>query len=127
MLRPEIFLGVELSDLLDVGGAGGRDDRLPLEIIEFFEVGGFLRHETVGRDEMCDGEGDLFLPLEIVGGRAALQVGGAICQQRDAGGRSDRLQLDLELGELEVRLHCIDDLVAEVHGITDHLLLVVVI
>src|SRR5262245_49484810 len=76
---------------------------------------------------MGNGEGNLLLPLEIVGRRAALKIGSAVCQKRNAGGGGYWLQLDLEFAELEVLLHRIDDLVAEVHGVADDLLLVVIV
>ena len=34
----EIFLGVELGDLLDVGGPGGRDHGLALEVLELIRA-----------------------------------------------------------------------------------------
>src|SRR5882757_7867929 len=71
------------------------------------------------------GEGDLLLPFDIVGGRAAFQVDGAVRQQRDAGRRRHRIELDLELVELELFLHGLDDLVADVHREADRLLVFV--
>jgi hypothetical protein len=82
---------------------------------------------TVGGDEMGNGEGDLLLPLEIVGGRAAFEVDGAVRHQRDAGRRGDRVELDVELRKLELALHPLDDAPAEIHGVAHHLLLVVVV
>ncbi len=124
---PIFFCGVQLGDLLDVGRAGRRHDGLAFKIVERFEVSRLFRHEAIGGHEVGDRERDLFLPLEVVGGRAALKVDRAVCHQRNAGGRGDGLQLDLEFAELEVRLHRVDDLVAEVHRIADDLLLVVIV
>ena len=101
----EPLLRADLGDLLDVGGARRRHDGLALEIVDGLQVGGLLRHEAVGGDEMGDGEGDLLLPLEIVGGRAAFEIDGAVGHQRDARGRGDRIELGVELVELELALH----------------------
>ena len=76
---------------------------------------------------MGDGEGNLLLPLEIVGGRAAFEVDGAVRDQRDARGGGDRLQFNVELRKFEVRFHRVDDLATQIHGVADDLLLVVVI
>ena len=100
---------------------------LPFRSSTVLQVGRLLRDEAVGGDEMGDGEGDLLLPLEIVGGRAAFQIDRAVRHQRDARGGGHRVELDLELVELELLLHRIDDLVAQVHRVADDLLLVVVI
>ena len=68
---------------------------------------------------------DLLLAVGIVGGRAAFEVDGAVGHQRDAGRRGHRIELDLELVELELLLHGVDDLVADVHREPDRLLVVV--
>ena len=34
MFMPRFLRGVDLGDLLDVGGAGGRDDGLALQVVE---------------------------------------------------------------------------------------------
>ena len=78
---------------------------LPLRSSSCLQVGRLLRHEAVGGDEMGDRERDLLLSLEVVGGRAALEVDGAVGDQRDAVGRGDRVELDLELWQLELLLH----------------------
>ena len=71
------------------------------------------------------GEGDLLLALGVVGGRAAFEIDGAVGHQRNAGRRRHRIELDLELVELELLLHGIDDLAADVHGVADRLLVVI--
>ena len=71
------------------------------------------------------GEGDLLLALGVVGGRAAFEVDGAVGHQGDAGRRGHRVELDLELVELELLLHGVDDLVADVHREADGLLVVI--
>jgi hypothetical protein len=76
---------------------------------------------------MGDGEGDLLLPFEVIRGRAAFQIDRAVRNQRDAGGRGDRVELGLERGKLERILHPIDDAGAQIHSIAHDLLLVVVI
>src|SRR4029077_16199166 len=108
-------------------GAGGRDHGLALKVLELVELAGLFRHEAVGRDEMGDREGDLFWPLEFFGSGAAFKIDRAIRDEWNTRGGGNRLQFDVELGELKICLHRIDDLVAEVHGVTDDLLLVVII
>src|SRR5262249_24985415 len=109
------------------GGAGGRYDSLALEVVDRLQVRRLLRHEAVRGDEMGDGERHLLLALEIVGGRAALEVDGAVGYQRDTRGGGDWVELGFEVRKLEVFLHPIDDPRAEIHGIAHNLLLVVVI
>src|SRR5262249_36418682 len=95
--------------------------------VDRLQVRRLLRHEAVRGDEMRDGERDLLLALEIVGGRAAFEVDGAVGYQRDARGGGDRVELGFKVRELEVFLHTIDDPGAEIHGLTYDLLLVIVI
>ena len=123
MLR--FLRGVGFGELLDIGGAGGRDHRLALEVVDRLDVARLLEHVAAGGEEMGVGEGDLLLPLGIVGGRAAFEIDGAVRHQRNARRRGHRIELDLELVELELLLHGVDDLVANVHGEADRLLVVV--
>jgi hypothetical protein len=76
-------------------------------------------------DEVGRTERHLLLALDRIRRRAALHVDGSVLHQRNAVGRGDRLQVDLEIGQLEVGLDRIDDLHAQVHRIADGLLLVV--
>ena len=81
-----------------------------------------------GRDvdhEVGRSEGHLLLPLDAIGRRATFHVDIAGLQLRNAVARRDRLQVDLEIGHLELGLHRVDDLHAEVHRVADRLLLVV--
>jgi hypothetical protein len=84
-------LRVDLRDLLDVGRAGSRDDGLAFEVIDRLELRRKLRDEAVGGDKMRDGEGYLLLAVEIVGGGAAFEINRAICHQRNARRRGDRI------------------------------------
>src|SRR3954471_4653754 len=45
--------------------------------------------------------GDLVRAFDIVGGRTAFEIDGAVGKQRDAGRRRPRVELDLELVELD--------------------------
>ncbi len=123
----EPFLRADLGDLLDVCGARGRNDGLAAQVVDGREVGGFLGDEAVRGHEMGDRKGHLLLALEVIGGRAAFEIDGAVRHQRDAGGGGHRIELDLELVELELGLHGVDDLPAQIHGIAHDLLAVVVI
>ena len=77
-VHAEVLRGVDLGDLLDVGRARGRDDRLALEVVERLDVRRLLGDPAVGGHEVRDREADLLLALEVVGGRAALEVDGAV-------------------------------------------------
>ena len=59
-------------------------------------------------------EGDVLLARRVVGGRAALEVDGAVLHQRDAVLRGHRLVLDVELGHAELLLDVGDDPLADV-------------
>ena len=76
---------------------------------------------------MRDGEGDLLLSFEVIGGRAAFEVHGLVGDQRDTRRRGDRIELGLEVCELELLFHPIDDARAQIHGIAHDLLLIVII
>ena len=54
------------------------------KIVDRVEVARLLGHEAACGQEMRVGEGDLLLPLGIVGGRAALDIDGSVGHQRDA-------------------------------------------
>ena len=86
-----------------------------------------LRDPAVGGDEVRDREPDLLLARDVVGGRAALQVDGAVRHQRDAVGRGDQLVVDLDRRHLQLGFDRVDDPVAQVHRVADRLLLVVVV
>ena len=121
----EIAGGVGLGELLDVGGAGRRDHRLALEIVDRVDLAGLLRDEAARGQEVGVGEGDLLLAVGIVGGRAAFEVDGAVGQQRNTRRGGDRIELDLELVELELLLYRVDDPVADVDREADRLLVLV--
>ena len=121
----QIARGVGFGELLDVGGAGGGDHRLALEIVDRVDLAGLLRDVAARGQKMRVGERDLLLALGIVGGRTAFEVNGAVGKQRNPGRRGHRIELDLELAELEFVLHGIDDLVANVHRKADRLLTIV--
>jgi hypothetical protein len=63
----------------------------------------------------------------VVGGRAALEVDGAVRHQRDAVGRGHELVVGFQVRHLQLGLHRVDDLRAQVHGVADGPLLVVVV
>ena len=98
---------------------------LPLRSSIVVELGGLLGDEAGGGQEVGVGEGDLLLTVGVVRGRTAFEVDGAVGDQRDAGRRGDRVELDLELRQLQVRLHRVDDLQADLHRVADRLLVVV--
>ena len=122
---PRFFAALaSVACLMLVVPAGG-DDGLALEIVDLVDVARLLGDVAAGGEEVGVGEPHLLLALGVVGGGAALQIDGAVGHQRNAGGRRDRVELHLELGELQLLLHGVDDLGADVHGEADGLLLVV--
>src|SRR6202011_6158980 len=58
-------------------------------------------------------------------GRTAFEVDGTVGQQWNAGRRRHRIKLDLELVEIELLFHGVDDLVTDVNRKADRLLTVV--
>ncbi len=121
----EIAGGIGLVELLDVGRTRCRHHCFALEVVDRVQLAGFLRNEPAGREVVGVGEGDLLLTLDIIGGRAALEIDGAVRQQRNARRRGDRIELHFELVELQLLLHRIDDAITDVHGEADRLLVVV--
>ena len=73
------------------------------------------------------GEADLLLTLDIVCGGTALEVDGAVRHEGDTVGRGYQCVLDVNLGELELRLDRLDDLAADIQSVADRLLLVVIV
>ena len=66
----------------------------------------------------------LLLPRQCIGGGVALQVNGAVRHQRHACLGNFRVVLHLQIGQVQFSLDGSDDLVAEVDGVADRLLLV---
>src|SRR5579871_3531033 len=68
---------------------------------------------------------DLLEALGIVGGRAAFEIDGAVRKQGNAGRGRHRVEFGGEFIELELFLHGLDDLQADIDGEADRLLVVV--
>jgi len=64
----------------------------------------FFATQRLAVTKCCDVNPDLFLAREVVGGGAALQIDRACAYERDAIRRSHELELDVELGQLELGL-----------------------
>jgi hypothetical protein len=109
----ELLVLVELPDDLEVGRAGGRDDRLAGEIAQLVDIGAGLHQEARAGVEVVDRERDLLAALAVVGGRAALDVDRAVLQQRDAVGRGHGLVLELEVVAARRLLDVVGDLLAD--------------
>ncbi len=123
----QILLHVELGDELERRGAGCRDDRLAAQVFERFEAAGNLAHETRRNHVVGDREADLGLTVGGVRRRTAFEVDGAVGQERNAGRGRDGDELNVEFVHPEMSLYRVGDLIADVHRIADHVLLVVVI
>src|SRR6516164_6227867 len=100
----ETLLSVDFNDLLDVGRPRQGNDGFAPKILDRVEMGCLLRDEAVRGDEMRDGEGYLPLPLKVIGSRAAFEIDRAVGDQRNAGRRSHRIELNFEVGKLELTL-----------------------
>ncbi|MNT30956.1 hypothetical protein D3C72_1667740 [compost metagenome] len=70
---------------------------------------------------MVHRKGHVLAARGVVGGGAALQVDGAVGDQRDAVLRSDRHQRDLQVGLVQLLLHRLDHGVGEFHREPDRL------
>ncbi len=95
------------------GGAGGGDHSLALQVREVLDAGVLLHQHQHAVDEDVVGERHLLLTFQVVGGGAALEVDGAVLQQRDPVLRGDRCELDLQAGQAERLLHPVDDQVGD--------------
>ena len=124
-VHAEVARTVEFGDLLDVGGAGSRDQGLALHVVKLGDVRRLLGDQAVGGDESGRRERHLFLAVQVVGGRAALQINRAIGHQWNARGGGDRVEIDFQIRHFELGLDGIGDLHADVHRVADRLLLVV--
>ena len=117
-------LDAELFDaFLDrafVGGALRQSDRLSGQIFDFLDPGALFGEDFGAGDEGRVGVVDLLLTGQVVGGRAAFDVDVAVCDERNAGLRRDRNELDIEF-HAEFRLNGFHGLHAQIHGIADRL------
>ena len=108
----EALLSVDFDDLPDVGRSRQGNDGFAPKILDRVEMGGLLGHEAVRCNKMRDGEGNLLLPLKVISSRAAFEIDRAVGDQRNAGGRSHRIELHLQLGKLELTLDRVHDAIA---------------
>ena len=97
--------------------AGGERNGLAVEVVNRLDAArlpdgcGDLNAEVAHR------EGSFLLTLQRIGGRAAFDIDGAVLDERDAVGRSDRLILDVKLREAEFLLDGIRNALADREGI----------
>ena len=103
-LDAELLLLVQLAQ--ESLGRGPRGDHrvLSRQVGDILDAAVLARQQPRPDDEDGVGERDLLLPLEIVRGRAALDVDGAVLHQRNAVLRRHRLPLDVELGQAQLLL-----------------------
>jgi hypothetical protein len=105
-VHAHLLVGVHRLDDALGGGAGGGHDVLAFQVGEVF-VGRlailvFLDQQAGADFEDVDGEVDLLGAFGVVGGGAALEVDGAVLDQRDTGLRGDQVVLDLQVGLVQV-------------------------
>ena len=93
-----------LAHDLHRGGAGGGGHALALELRQRADARVDLDRKACLLDEGRDGEGHVLLPLDAVGGGAALDVDAAVEQQRDAVLRADDAVTDVETGQAQLPL-----------------------
>jgi hypothetical protein len=89
-------------------------DPLALQILDLSDARPLLGQDAVAGDEHGGEEIDLALTDQGVGRGGAVDVGGAVDEERDARRADDRDVLDVELVELQLLLDALDDLQAEV-------------
>src|SRR5207253_3887923 len=76
--------------------------------------------QQLGTDfEDADGEVNLLLTFEVVGGGAAFHVHGAVLHQRDTGLRGDQVVLDVEVRHVQVFFYGFDDFQLNIVGVAD--------
>jgi hypothetical protein len=85
----------------------------------------FFHPRRVAATNVVTTNDHLLLTLDRVGRGAALDVDGAVGEERNARGGGDRPQLDLQLRHFLGGLDRVDDPHAEIHRVADRLLLVV--
>jgi len=100
-VHADIELLVDALHHLLVGRPRRHGHDLALEVLVGADAGATLDHELGAGHEDQRREGDLLLALDIVGGRSAFEIDGAVRQQRDARRGRYRVELDRELVELE--------------------------
>ena len=103
-----------LAQQLHRGRSGRRRDGLAVQVGDALDAGALLGRDAHFLDVHRRREGDVLLARRVVGGRAALEVDGAVLDQRDAVLRRHRLVLHFELGQAELLLDVGDDVRADV-------------
>ena len=124
-IHAQVFFLVQYRHLLDGRGAGRGHQRLAAQVFQRLDVRTFLGQDAVADHEHGRRKGDLLLAFQVVGGRAALEVDGAIGHQRNPVGRSDRAHHHFEFTQTQVFLQGGDHLHAQVNRIPLVLLFVV--
>ncbi|MNN34409.1 hypothetical protein D3C81_1482150 [compost metagenome] len=117
-VHAHLLVGVHRLEQALGGGAGGGHHVLALQVGEVGDAGSLPGQQAGAHFEDADGEVDLLLALDVVGGGTALEVHGAVLHQRDAGLRGDQVVADFQLRHAELLLHGIDDLQLQVVGVT---------
>ena len=115
----------QLVEHLLAGARLRHDCDLSDEILDLLDAGILLGHHAIGGDEGDQGKVDLLLTAQRIDGRSALDVDGAVCDQRHAVLDVDRHVFDLQVRQVELLLHRIGDLEAELDRVADNFLVVV--
>ena len=118
---------IGLGNLLQIGGAGCRDDRLTLEAVDVGDARALLADIAARRQVVGRREGDLLLAIGIIGRRSALKIDGPIGDERNAGCRGHRIELNLQVRHFQFILDFVDDEHADILGVAHDLLFVVVV
>ena len=121
------LLVVQLMQQHFRGGTGCDDHGFAFQVGEIFDVAAFFHQQARADNENGVGERRLFLALEVIGGRTALEVVGAVLQQRNTVLRGDRDHLNLQIRLVQLRFNRLDDGVGVSLRIAHDFLLVVVI
>ena len=117
----EIHLLIDRGYFLHGVRAAGHGYRLAFEIGQLLDAARGLADELGVDDERRQAEGDGLLALDIVDGRAALEIDGPVEHQRHTVGRRHQLLANLEARHLQRLSQVVDDAHAQVHRIADRL------
>ena len=106
-------------------GAGRYRDGFPAQIVRVLDLIIGAGNPFELRHEESIGKSDLGLSTGHVGGRAAFDVDRPVGDEREAGRRCDRIVFDGEIGQAQLRLHRVHDVLAQFNGEPDWLQVVV--
>ncbi|MPM82922.1 hypothetical protein SDC9_129984 [bioreactor metagenome] len=112
------LVGAVLAHDLQVGGARGDGHGLALQIGVVLHMRTLFHQQARAGVEVVDGERHFLAARGVVGGGAALQIDGAVGEQRNAVLRRHGLPVHLQVGPVHGLLHGLGDGCGHLHGDT---------